>query len=110
MTDNHPFIDAFSHTAGGYRPDVLTGYDQGRHRIVVMVADRIIGEIVPGEPGYHEMGYAYEYRGETRGRDGVTPIGPAFDPGAMKRRIISVMFNGDAAAFQNAALKRILRK
>lgn len=106
---NHPFIDAFSHSAGGYRPDVLGGFDPEHHRIAVMVGERIVGEIAPASNGEREMAYAYEYKGATRGRDGVTPIGPAFDPEGLKRRIISVMFNGDHDAFAKASLKRVLK-
>lgn len=106
MTTNHPLIDAFSHCAGGYRPDVLEKFDPAQHRIAVLIDNSVVGEIVPGGEGYREMAYAYEYRGATRGRDGVTPIGPAFDPEGMKRRIISVMFNGDADAFARSRLER----
>lgn len=89
------------------QPAILDNYDPEKHRIVVRVDGEIVGEIVPERPGRHEMGYAYDYRGATRGRDGVTPIGPAFDPAGMKRRIISIMFNGDTGAFARARLEKI---
>jgi hypothetical protein len=105
---NNPLISAFAPPPRGRsHPEILDRFDPETDRIAVYVGKEIVGEIVPEHPGQHEMGYAYNYRGATRGRDGVTPIGPAFDPAGMKRRIISVMFNGDAAAFAKATLKKI---
>lgn len=107
---NNPILSAFTPPArGSSHPAILDGFSGEKHRIVVRYADSVVGEIVPEQPGQHEMAYAYNYRGATRGRDGVTPIGPAFDPAGMKRRIISVMFNGDADAFAAATLELMLR-
>ncbi len=108
---NNPFLSAFAPPSRGCsHPEILERFDSEKHRIVVKLGADVIGEIVPEQAGQHEMGYAYNYRGATRGRDGVTPIGPAFDPAGMKRRIISVMFNGDAEAFAKAKLELMLLK
>ena len=96
---HNPILTAFGQT------DILGNYDRSLHRIVVLSLGKIVGEVLPEQCGEHETAYAYEYRGVTRGRDGVTPIGATFDPVGMKRRITSVMFNGDALAFEAAQLR-----
>ncbi len=95
---NNSILAAFEATA------ILEDFDCVTHRIVVELDGRFIGEVEPQREGFHDRAYAYEYRGVTRGRDGVTPIGPAHDPNGMKRRLISVMFNGDVDAFNRARL------
>lgn len=102
---NNPILSAFQPPARGQaQPSILDDFDPHTHRIAVKLDGRIVGEVVPEKRGYHEMAYAYEYRGAARGRDGVTPIGPAFDPAGMRRRIVAVMFGGDADAMARAKL------
>jgi len=87
--------------------EILEGYDKNQHKIIVVANGKIVGEVVPEEDGYSTMAYAYDFRGTTRGRDGVTPIGPTLKGvDAMARRIVSVMFNGDADGFKAARLVR----
>ena len=99
----NPFISVFA------QPAVLDGFDRMTDRILVKVGTRVVAEVAPGRRGVHEMAFAWEYTGATRGRDGVTPIGPAFDLDGLKRRIVSVMFNGDVEAFRAAQLVRVKR-
>jgi hypothetical protein len=107
---DNPILSAFQPlTRGQMQPAILDNFDPFAHRIAVKLDGRIVGEIVPEKTGYHETAYAYEYCGQNRGRDGVTPIGPAFDPAAMKRRIVAVMFNGDAEALVRAKLELVTK-
>lgn len=88
----HPALNAFG------RVDILDGFDPQKHIIAVKLDGKIIGQISPARDGYHEMTYYQPY-------NVATPIGPAFDPAAMKRAITRVMFGNDSAAFDRAVLE-----
>ncbi len=87
---SHPILEALGQTQvlQHYRPDVET--------IIVQIDGKLVGSIVPGRPGYHEMAYS---------RAG-TSAGPAFDRDQLRRRLAHLWCGGDLAALDRAIVGR----
>ena len=84
-----PILQAFG------RVDVLDSFDPKRQQIQVEHGGRIVAIISPARRGFMEMAYVYPH---------MAPIGPAYDPDQMRKRLVHRLFAGDEDAFAEARI------
>lgn len=76
------------------------GYDPTKHRIVVRLDGKVLAQITPSAPGYHDR---------LDMKLGNQSVGPAFEPDQMRRRIVSVVFGGNESDMARATVERVPR-
>lgn len=76
---------------------VAEGYDRDKHRVVVKLDGKVVAQISPSLPGYHDR---------LQTVPGGKAIGPVFDLEQMRRTICRVVFAGDVEAMGRAEVAR----